>query len=178
MGSSFTVALHRDGRPLVGARVMVTGVGDEFIAETGADGTYRFSALPPSDSYALGAGYMGFSVAWQCFHIREKPSRRARGLATFVWDPGFVDLWQMQGSIFDPNKWLTPRAKSGSDGRYGFAAVPDGEYALVSAAGAGPSGIEFHESRELVRLKASAVRTSLNLSLSNTSCGAYLSAAR
>jgi hypothetical protein len=194
LAPSFTVALHREGRPLAGAKITLAGKGKEHVVETGPDGTFRFSGLASGD-YSLSAQYLGLSVAWQCFHVRTKPSRKARGSVTFGWNYDFIELSTLQGSIVDNNRWRTPRlpvpsielalrdfrttktialAKSGEDGRFRFVELPEGEYVLVSFSGLAPSGIEVDESRQLIRLKSGSTRDELKLAVGNTTCGAYL----
>lgn len=184
MASSFTVALHREGRPLVGAKITLAGEGKEHVVETGPDGTFRFSGLASGD-YRLSAQYLGLSVAWQCFHIRDNPSSKALGSVTYPWVPFFHEVRKIQGRISDPNKWLstlqielrdvlTRRAVAGvktDDGRFTFAGIPEGGYVLSIVE-------DGMKSNHLVRLNSAAARMALNFTVDDTTCGPTIRLAR
>jgi len=162
MRPGFAVKLTHDGQPLAGVHVdVVTQAGNEkqFSDVTGPDGTVYVTNLPAGEFW-LNAEYFGVSAAYQCFHIENHPSRKAKKRLTFDWGDyapatrqvagklidsqpgqGGTPLWNMthrvdtpiRGAAMNLKNALTGVVYSGTSddtGAFSFPTIPNGTYVL------------------------------------------------
>jgi hypothetical protein len=100
---SFAVKISQNGSPLAGVIVDVTtqdGKSKQFSGVSGLDGTVDVTNLPMGD-YWLDAEYLGVSAAYQCFHVENHPTRKAKKHLTFSWGDYAAGTRQVAGKIID-----------------------------------------------------------------------------
>jgi len=79
----FIVSVKHEGKALPGVKIEMTrgrrtfDTGITRSSLTGSDGLASMTVLPPGQ-YWLSAAMLGISAAYHCFHVGEKPSRRAK----------------------------------------------------------------------------------------------------
>ena len=103
MRPGFAVKLTHNGQPLAGVLVdVVTQAGNEkqFSDVTGPDGTVYVSNLPAGEFW-LSAKYLGVSAAYQCFHIENHPSRKAKKRLTLDWGNYAPATRKVAGKLID-----------------------------------------------------------------------------
>jgi hypothetical protein len=161
----FTVMVKHDGKPLAGVLVEITGEGKEqFSGVTATDGKVRLN-LPPGH-YWLKAQLLGISAAYECFHINQQSSKRARRIFTYDWGDLAPATRRIAGNLVDsqPRKDGTPlwnllhridvpitgatlklqdpltgsayTTMSDSSGAFGFQLIPPATYVLHIEGGA------------------------------------------
>ena len=192
MRRDFAVKITNDGKPLPGVSVQIISEGSErFSGITLTDGTVHVIGLPPGD-YWLNAGLLGISAAYQCFHIGDQPSRKAKGKLTYEWGDEAPATRQMAGKLFDsqPSKDGTPisnlvhrvdvpisgaslklqnpvtgevyRTTSDAAGDFAFDMVSRGKYVLHIEGGSAGTR-EYDATDLLIELSPSATRNMLVL---------------
>src|SRR5215469_18601220 len=82
MRTDFAVRIRHANKPLPGAIVEITGPqgtsgAKKFNLMTDKDGIARITNLAPGD-YWLNAEYLDIGAAYHCFHVKERPSRKAK----------------------------------------------------------------------------------------------------
>jgi hypothetical protein len=175
MQRNFVVKVRHEGKPLAGVIVDVSiqgGKDKQFSGVTGADGTVHVTTLPSGD-YWLNAGYLGVTAAYQCFHVEDHPTRKAREHLIFSWGDyasatrqvvgklidsqpgeGGTPLWNMthrvEVPIYGASMKLTAAvtgvaytAISDDRGEFAFSTVPNGKYVLHVDGGTVRSGRNY-----------------------------------
>jgi hypothetical protein len=89
MRNDFAVRIRHADKPLPGATVEITGPqgtsgAKKFAVITDKDGIARITKLVPGD-YWLNAEYLDISAAYHCFHVNERPSRKAKRNLAYDW---------------------------------------------------------------------------------------------
>src|ERR1700691_5343365 len=84
MRPTFTIAVTHEGKPLAGVsfRVVANGV-DRFSGLTGDTGVSHGPNREPG-LYWLNGDLLGTGVVYACFHVGEKPSRRAKAKLSYT----------------------------------------------------------------------------------------------
>lgn len=87
MRSNFAVKIRHADEPLPGATVEITGPqgtsgAKKFTVTADKDGIARVTDLAPGD-YWLDAEYLNIGAAYHCFHVKERPSRKAKRNLTY-----------------------------------------------------------------------------------------------
>jgi hypothetical protein len=192
MRPGFAVKITHDKNPLSGANVQVTSRGSElFSGITLADGTVRVIGLPPGD-YWLIADFLGIGAAYECFHISDQPSRKAKRRLAFEWGDDAAATTRIAGKLIDsqPGKGGDPLwnilhrvdvpirgaglklqnpitgaiylADSDNDGNFAFDGIAEGIYVL-HIAGGGTDSRDYDPTDLLIELSFSASRNTLLL---------------
>jgi len=197
MHSDFAVKIRRADKPLPGATVEITGTqgssgAKEFSVETDKDGIARITNLVPGD-YWLNAEYLDIGAAYHCFHVNERPSRRAKRNLAYDWGDLAPGTRRIAGKLLDSQPgeggtliWnLTHRVDvpivaakltlqnaitramyhttSDANGAFAFDGIPDGTYVLHIDAGKVEPGRDYEASDHVVSLGSTAKRNSLLL---------------
>ncbi len=205
MRSDFSVKIRHAGKPLPGAAVEITGPqgtseGKKFIVTTGKDGIARITDLAPGD-YWLNAEYLDIGAAYHCFHVNEKPSRKAQRSLTYDWGDLAPGTRRIAGKLVDsqPGKGGTPlwnvlhrvdvpiadakltlqnartravyHTTSDVNGAFAFDGIPNGTYVLHIDAGKVGPDREYEASDQLIALGPSARRDLLLLKRQEASGG-------
>jgi len=197
MRSDFAVKIRHADKPLPWATVEITGPQGtsgwrKFTVKTDKDGIARITNLAPGD-YWLDAEYLDIGAAYHCFHVDERPSRKAKRNLAYNWGDLAPDTRRIAGKLLDlqPGKGGTPiwnllhrvdvpivAAKltlqnattgalyyttSDANGFFAFDGIPNGTYALHVDAGKVEPGRDYEASDQLVSLGSTAKRNSLLL---------------
>jgi hypothetical protein len=192
----FAVRIHHADKPLAGARIEITGPegasGEKkFTVMTDRNGIARITNLAPGD-YWLNADYLGIGAAYHCFHVNERPSRKAKRDLRYDWGDLAPGTRYIAGRMVDsqPGKSGNPlsdllhrvdvpivaarltlrnattgdvyHTTSDASGAFAFDAIPDGTYVLHVDAGKEPDR-DYEASDHLVRLGPTAKSSSLLL---------------
>lgn len=114
MRQDFAVTVTHDGKPLAGVAVQVTSSVEgknrqPFSGITSGDGTVHVTNLP-SGEYWLNAELLGISAAYECFHVSNRPSRKAKGKLTYEWGDEAPGTQRIAGKLIDsqPGNGGTP----------------------------------------------------------------------
>jgi hypothetical protein len=163
---NLTVAITHDGKPLAGVNIHFVSEGVErFAGATDADGIVRLASLEPGE-YWINAEFLGTGAAYDCFHINNRSSLRAKRKLTYTWgdDPpatnrvagrlidsqpgkGGTPLWNLihrvdvpisgaRLKLHDSTTGAVYNSASDHDGVFAFEAIPDGTYVLHIEGGA------------------------------------------
>lgn len=194
MRSQFAVKITHEGKPLAGVTVKVTNSdSDRFVGLTVADGIVRIANLPPGD-YWFDAELLGITASYQCFHVSEQASRKAKRKVTFEWGNYATATRRVAGRLIDsqPGKggnpiWnLTHRTEtpivgatlklqnpltgeiystaSTVDGNFAFETIPNGTYVLHIAGEVAGRARDYDATDLLIKLSPRADRNALFLS--------------
>jgi hypothetical protein len=192
-------------KPLPGATVEITGPqgtsgAKKFNVTTDKDGFARITNLAPGD-YWLNAEYLDIGAGYHCFHIKERPSRKAKRDLAYDWGDLAPGTRRIAGKLLDsqPGKDGTPignllhrvdvpiaAAKltlqnattravyhtiSDANGGFAFDGIPNGTYVLHIDAGKVAPKGDYGASDLLVSLGPTANRDSLLLKRQEASGG-------
>jgi Carboxypeptidase regulatory-like domain len=193
----FVVKVSNADRPVPGVTVEITGPQDtseakKFAVTTDNDGIAHVTNLAPGD-YWLNAEYLGIGAAYHCFHVSEKPSRKAKRKLFYDWGDLAPATRRVAGKLVDsqPGKEGTPiqrllhridvpivgaklklqnattgavyNTSSDANGTFAFDGVPPGTYVLHIDAGRVGPDREYDASDSLLALASSAKRDALLL---------------
>ena len=205
MRSDFTIRIRHADKPLAEAAIEITGPqgttdAKKFTVTTGKDGIARISNLAPGD-YWLNAEYLDIGAAYHCFHVNEKPSRKAKRALTYDWGGLAAGTRRIAGKLVDSQsgKGGTPiwnllhrvdvpiagakltlqnatteavyHTTSDANGAFAFDGIPTGTYVLRIGAGKVEPDREYEASDHLIALGSSASGDSLLLKLREASSG-------
>jgi len=190
MRPTFTIVVTHDDKPLSGVTFHVTAKGtDQFSGSTDEKGIIRVSKLPPG-LYWLNGDLLGTGVVYTCFHVAERPSRRAKFKLSYTWGDEAPGTSRIAGSLVDsqPGKGGAPiwnlvhrmdvpivgaslslrdpithaiyLASSDQDGRFSFEGVASGTYVLHIDGGAAGDRI-YDATDQLIRLDNTSTRSFL-----------------
>lgn len=197
MRSDFAVKIRHADKPLPGVTVEITGPqgpsdAKKFTVTTGKDGIARISNLAPGD-YWLDAEYLGIGAANYCFHVKDRPSRKAKRNLAYDWGDMAPGTRHIAGKLLDsqPGKGGTPiwnlihrvdvpisgamlalqnattgaayHTTSDTNGVFSFDGIPNGTYVLHIAAGKVEPDRVYEESDHLIELGSTAKRDFLLL---------------
>jgi len=187
MRPTFTILVTHDDKPLRGVSFHVVAKGTEqFSGLTDEKGIIHVPKLPPG-LYWLNGDLLGTGVVYTCFHVSEKPSRRAKIRLSYKWGDEAPGTSRIAGKLVDsqPGKGGTPiwnlvhrvdipisgaglklqdptngavyNTTSDHDGGFAFEAVPNGTYVLHVEGGA--AGDRTYDATDaLIKLSSSADR--------------------
>lgn len=98
----FAVLVKHEGKPLQGVTIRATdnSATVRFSGVTTSDGIVRAASLPPGD-YWLSADLLGVNAAYHCFHVAERPSRRAKQRMIYDWGDLAPSTSRIQGALID-----------------------------------------------------------------------------
>lgn len=101
----FTITVVHAGRPLPGVSIRISGTSETgipklFVYLTGEDGAAHFVDFPPGD-YWIDAGLFGISAAYECFHVKSRPSSKARRKERYEWGDDAPAFRKAAGSFVD-----------------------------------------------------------------------------
>ena len=100
MRQNFVVKVKHAGKGLRGVAVRVSGNDKQFTLFTTAEGEVHISDLPAGD-YWLDAQLLGVSAAYQCFHVSDRPTRKAKRKLTYAWGDLAPAVQQIAGRLID-----------------------------------------------------------------------------
>lgn len=198
--STFAILVtHRD-RPLPGATVHIVAKGAErFSGITDESGTVHVEKLAPG-LYWLNSDFLGTGVAYTCFHVSGKPSRKAKKQLTYTWGDDAMAANRIAGRLVDsqPAKGGTPiwnlthrvdvpvagaaltlrdplthalySTISDQEGRFLFEGLPNGTYVL-RIEGASAGEHTYDPSNSVVELNNTARRSQLLFKVGPSGCG-------
>jgi len=205
MRSYFSVKVRHADKPLLGAIVEITGPQDTgyaktFSVMTDKDGIARITNLVPGD-YWINAGYLDIGAAYHCFHVDERPSRKAKRNLAYDWGELAPSTRRIAGELLDsqPGRGGTPiwnllhrvdvpiaaakltlqnaatravyHMTSDANGAFAFDGIPNGTYVLHIDAGKVEPDREYEASDHLISLSSTAKRNSLLLKRREASGG-------
>jgi hypothetical protein len=205
MRRDFVVKIRHADKPLPGAIVEITGPqgtndAKRFTVTTDKDGVARITNLAPGD-YWLNAEHLGIGAAYHCFHVNEKPSRKAKRNLAYDWGDLAPGTRRIAGKLVDsqPGKGGTPiwnllhrvdvpiadamltllntttgavyHTTSDANGAFAFDGIPNGAYVLHIDAGKVEPDREYEASDHLIALGPTARRDSLLLKRREASGG-------
>jgi Carboxypeptidase regulatory-like domain/Prealbumin-like fold domain len=205
MRSEFAVNIRHSAKPLPGAIVEITGPqgtkgAKKFTVTTDKDGIARITNLAPGD-YWLNAEYLDIGAAYHCFHVTERPSRKAKRNLAYDWGDLAPGTRRIAGKLLDsqPGKGGTPiwnlshrvdvpiaaakltlenattravyHTTSNANGAFTFDEIPNGTYVLHIDAGKVAPDHDYEASDHLISLDSAAQRNSLLLKRQEASGG-------
>jgi hypothetical protein len=196
---TFVVMVKHAGKPLAGVAVQVSGSGRQFTVFSTTEGSAQITDLLPGD-YWLYAQFLGIGAAYECFHISDRPTRKAKRKLTYKWGDDAPATQRIAGRLIDsqPAKGGTPlwnlvhrvevpiagaslelkspdtvavyTAMSGDDGTFAFHDVPNGTYVLHIEGGS--AGARTYDATDqLVEIDPKATRKALLLARRDASGG-------
>jgi hypothetical protein len=203
--SDFAVKIRHADKPLPGTTIEITGPqgtsgAKKFAVKTDKDGIARITNLAPGD-YWLNAEYLDIGAAYHCFHVNERPSRKAKRNLAYDWGDLAPGARRIAGKLLDsqPDKGGTPiwnplhrvdvpivAAKltlqnaitravyyttSDASGAFAFDGIPNGTYVMHIDAGKVEPDRDYEASDHLVSLSPTAKRNSLLLKRQEASGG-------
>ena len=203
MHHEFVVRVIHEGRPLQGVSVQVTStVGTvtrvQFSGVTASDGTVHVTGLSVGN-YWLRADLLGINAAYECFHVAQRTSVKARHSLTYEWGDSAPSTRRIAGALIDSQAgkggtplWnLTHRvdmpitgtkltlrnpvtgdvfdAASDQEGTFAFDHIPNGTYVLHAEGGR--SNRDYASADKLVKLSPEAIGNSLVLTRRDASGG-------
>jgi hypothetical protein len=194
----FVVQITHEGIPLSGVTITVTTTTDTdekiktaFSGLTATDGSVHISSLVPGE-YWLRAAMLGIIAGTECFHVRARPSKKAKKLVKYFWGNLAPTSRQIAGRLIDtqPGEGETPLAKlmhqvdvpvsgalfklqnaltgsvfrtaSDRDGAFSFGFLPNGIYVL-HVEGGRAGAREYDFADILIRLNDGAASDTLVL---------------
>jgi hypothetical protein len=192
MRSDFAVKIRHADKSLSGATVEITGPqgtsdAKKFTVTTEMDGIARVTNLAPGD-YWLNAEYLDIGAAYYCFHVNEKPSRKAKRNLAYDWGDLAAGTRRIAGKLLDsqPGKGGTPiwnlshrvdmpiaaakltlqnattrvvyQTSSDANGEFAFDGIPNGTYVLHINAGKVEPDRDYEASDHLISLGSTAKR--------------------
>ena len=195
--NDFAVRIRHADKPLPGTTVEVTGPqgtsgAKKFTVTTDKDGVARITNLAPGD-YWLNAEYLDISADYHCFHVNDRPSRKAKRNLAYDWGDEAPGTRRIAGKLLDsqPGKAGTPiwnllhrvdvpivaakltlqnaatravyRTTSDANGAFAFDGIPNGTYLLHIDAGKVEPDHDYDASDHLISLGPTAKRDSLLL---------------
>ncbi len=109
MRQNFVVAIRHAGKPLTGAAVKVSGSGKQFTLFTTSEGEIHIADLP-SGLYWLDVQFLGINAAYECFHVADRPTRKAKRKLTYDWGDEAPATQRIAGRLTDsqPNTAGSP----------------------------------------------------------------------
>lgn len=109
MRRNFVVVVRHAGKPLSGVAVQVSGNGKQFTLFTASEGEAYIADLVSGD-YWLDAPLLGISAAYQCFHVADRPTRKAKRRLTYDWGDDAPATQRLAGRLIDsqPSKAGSP----------------------------------------------------------------------
>jgi hypothetical protein len=191
MRQDFVVAIRHAGKPLKGVAVHVRGNGKEFTLFTTSEGDVRIADLP-SGLYWLDAQFLGIGAAYECFHVADRPTRKAKRKLTYDWGDEAPATQRIAGRLTasQPNSSGSPlwnalhrvevpivganlrlreptngaiyTTTSGNQGDFTFEAIPAGIYVL-HIEGGNAGDRGYDATDQLIELSAQASRSTLLL---------------
>src|SRR5262249_3956950 len=205
MRSDFAVRIRHADKPLPGATGAITGPqgtssAKNFTVTTDKDGMDRIAHLSPGD-YWLDAEYLDIGAAYHCFHVKERPSRKAKRNLAYDWGDLAPGTRRIAGKLLDsqPGKGGTPiwnllhrvdvpiasakltlqnattravyHTTSDANGGFAFDGIPNGTYVLHIDAGKVEPERDYEASDHLIGLGSTAKRDSLLLKRRETGGG-------
>jgi hypothetical protein len=204
MRSDFAVKIRHADKPLPGTTVEITGPqgasgARKFTVKTDRDGIAHITNLAPGD-YWLNAEYLGIGAAYHCFHVNERPSRKAKRNLAYDWGDLAPGTRRIAGKLLDsqPGKGVTIwnllhrvdvpivaakltlqnattsavyHTTSDANGAFAFDGIPNGTYVLHIDAGKVVPDRDYEASDHLVSLGSTAKRNSLLLKRREASGG-------
>lgn len=197
MRSDFAVKIRHADKPLSGTTVEITGPqgtsgARKFTVTTDKDGIARITNLAPGD-YWLNAEYLDIGAAYDCFHVNERPSRKAKRNLAYDWGDLAPGTRRIAGKLLDsqPGNGGTPiwnllhrvdvpivaarltlqnastravyHTISDASGAFAFDGIPNGTYVLHIDAGKVEPDHDYEASDPLISLGSTAKRDSLLL---------------
>jgi carboxypeptidase family protein/prealbumin domain-containing protein len=205
MRSDFAVKIRHADKPLPGTTVEITGPqgtsgAKKFTVKTDKDGIARVINLAPGD-YWLNAEYLNIGAAYHCFHVNERPSRKAKRNLKYDWGDLAPGTRRIAGKLLDsqPGKGGTPignllhrvdvpivaarltlqnattravyNTTSDANGAFAFDGIPNGTYVLHIDAGKVEPDRDYEASDHVVSLGSTAKSNSLLLKRQEASAG-------
>jgi len=187
MRPTFTIVVTHDNKPLAGVGFHIVAKGaDQFSGLTDEKGIIHVPKLPPG-LYWLNGDLLGTGVVYTCFHVGEKPSRKAKARLSYTWGDEAPGTSRIAGRLVDsqPGKGGTPiwnlvhrtevpivgaglrlqdpithaiyLASSDQDGRFSIEGVASGTYVLHIEGGEAGDR-SYDATDQLVRLDERATR--------------------
>lgn len=200
MQRNFVVAVRHAGNPLAEVVVRISGNGKQFTLFTTSDGEVHIVDLPSGD-YWLDAQLLGVSAAYECFHVADRPTRKAKGKLAYDWGDEAPATQRIAGRLTDsqPNQAGSPiwnllhavdvpvvgaslklqnptsgavyTTISDSQGDFSFETIPAGTYVLHIEGGSAGDR-PYDATNQLIELNPQATRTRLLLKRrAGGSCG-------
>jgi hypothetical protein len=157
---TFTILVTHDDKPLAGVSFHVIAKGaEQFSGVTDENGTIHVPKLPPG-LYWLNGDLLGTGVVYTCFHVGEKPLRRAKSRLIYTWGDeapatskisgrlvasqpakGGTPIWNVTHrvdvpitgadvTLRDPVSHAVYVTASVEDGHFSFEGLPNGTYVL------------------------------------------------
>jgi len=205
MRNDFSVKIRHADKPVHGATIEITGPQDtsgakRFTVTTDKDGIAHIANLAPGD-YWLDAEYLNIGAAYYCFHVNEKPSRKAKRKLAYDWGDEAPGTRRIAGKLLDsqPGKGGTPiwnilhrvdvpivaakltlqnattravyHSTSDANGTFAFDGIPNGTFVLHIDAGKIEPDHDYEASDHLINLGSTAKRDSLLLKRKEASGG-------
>lgn len=195
MRGNVVVLVKHAGKALPGVTIEIkTNAGNmetvSFAGVTGFDGTARVTNLSPGE-YWLNAELLGIGAAYHCFHVDQRPSRKAKRVLAYEWGDLAPSTRRVAGRLIDsqPRTDGTPlwnithrvevpisgaelrlqhpivveafSATSDERGVFAFGSIPNGTYVLHIEGGR--TGRNYDPTDLLIKVSATASRSALVL---------------
>jgi|SRR5580658_8701097 hypothetical protein len=191
MRQHFVVAIRHAGKPLMGVIIHIRGSGKEFTLVTTSEGDVDIADLTPG-LYWLDAQFLGIGAAYDCFHVADRPTKKAKRKLNYDWGDEAPATQRIAGRLTDlqPNSAGSPlwnllhrvevpivganlkledpidgaiyTTTSGSQGDFAFEGMPAGIYVLHIEGG--KAGDRGYDATDqLIELSPQAKRSTLLL---------------
>ena len=197
---AFTILVTHDEKPLAGVAFDIVTKGvKQFSGSTDEKGIVRVRTLTPG-LYWLSGDFLGTGVAYTCFHVSGKPSKKARNQLTYSWGDDAPATSRIAGRLVDsqPAKGGTPiwnlthrvdvpitgagltlrdplthalySTTSDQDGHFSFEGLPNGTYVLHLEGGSAGDRA-YDPTDSVIELSSAAKRNELLFKGGPSGCG-------
>jgi hypothetical protein len=205
MRPTFTIKVTLDNKPLVGASFHIKAQGTEqFFGVTDDRGIVRVLRLSPG-LYWINGDFLGTGITSGCFHVGDKPTRKAKASLSYSWADLAFETSKMAGRLVAslPAKGGTPiwnlshhvdqpiagaaitvhdavsgavyKTVSDQEGHFLIEGLPNGTY-VVHIEGGNADDFAYNPGDDIIKVDNRAMGTELLFKVGPSGCGGnYLS---
>jgi hypothetical protein len=197
---TFTISVTHGYKPLAGVSFHLVAKGaEQFSGVTDDKGAVHVPKLPPG-LYWLNGEILGTGVAYTCFHVSGKPSKKAKARLSYTWGDeapattriagrlvvsqpakGGTAIWNLTHrvdvplaaaslTLRDPVSQAVHMTTSDKDGHFSFEGLPNGTYVLHIEGGSA-DGFTYDPADSVIELANSANRSELLFKGGPSGCG-------
>lgn len=197
MRPTFTIWVTHGDKPLAGVAFDIVSKGaKQYSGTTDENGIVRIQTLTPG-LYWLSGDFLGTGVAYTCFHVSGKPSKKAKKQLTYTWGDdapatsridgrltnsqpakGGTPIWNLTHrvdvpitganlTLRDPSTHAVYSTTSDEGGHFSFEGLPNGTYVLHVEGG----DYTYDPSDSVVALSSTAKPSHLLFKGGPTGCG-------
>lgn len=197
---AFTIQVTHGDKPLSGVSFRIVAKGaEQFSGITDETGVVQVENLTPGQYWVTGE-LLGTGVVYTCFHVTQKPSRKAKAKLTYTWGDdapattriagrllvsqsakGGTPIWNLTHhvdiplaaaslTLRDPVSHAVYLTTSDKDGHFSFEGLPNGTY-VAYIEGGSADDFTYDPTDSVIQVATTAQRTELNFKGGPSGCG-------